>query len=149
MDRANWKFGEFNINILTLGVTYKDIAVPLLFSLLGKRGDSNWEERKAIMERFIRLFGHGCIDCLVADREFIGKVDWMAQRQQNSILHPYPAGHLDCQALHRRKRIRAWWLFNSLKVGQEKFYYKKPFCIKGSMFILPEVESRGCPSFRF
>ena len=63
MDRANWKFGEFNINILTLGVTYKDIAVPLLFSLLGKRGDSNWEERKAIMERFIRLFGHGCI-CL-------------------------------------------------------------------------------------
>ena len=76
MDRANWKFGEFNINMLTLGVTYKDIAVPLLFSLLGKRGDSNWEERKAIMERFIRLFGHGCIDCLVADREFIGK-EWV------------------------------------------------------------------------
>ena len=22
------------------------------------------------------------------------------------------------------ERIRAWWLFNSLKVGQEKFYYK-------------------------
>ena len=61
MDRTNWKFGEFNINILTLGITYKGVAFPLLFSLLDKRGNSNWEERKDIMERFIRLFGHDCI----------------------------------------------------------------------------------------
>lgn len=74
MDRTNWKFGEFNINILMLGVTYKGIAFPLIFSLLPKRGNSNWEERKKIMERFIRLFGQDCIDCLVADREFIGKI---------------------------------------------------------------------------
>ena len=32
IDRTNWKFGEFNINILTPG-----IAFPLLFSLLDKR----------------------------------------------------------------------------------------------------------------
>ena len=65
MDRTNWKFGEFNINILMLGITYKGIAFPLIFSLLPKRGNSNWEERKKIMERFIRLFGAECIDCLV------------------------------------------------------------------------------------
>ena len=29
MDRTNWKFGDFNINILMLGVTYKGIAFPL------------------------------------------------------------------------------------------------------------------------
>ena len=73
MDRTNWKFGEFYINILTLGITYKGIAFPLLFSLLDKRGNSNWEERKDIMERFFRLFGHDCTVCLVADREFIGQ----------------------------------------------------------------------------
>ena len=73
MDRTNWKFGDFNINILMLGVTYKGIAFPLIFSLLPKRGNSNWVERRKIMERFIRLFGPNCIDCLVADREFIGK----------------------------------------------------------------------------
>ena len=28
------------------------IAFPLVFSLLPKRGNSNWEERKAIIERF-------------------------------------------------------------------------------------------------
>lgn len=36
MDRTNWKFGDFNINILMLGVTYKGIAFPLIFSLLPK-----------------------------------------------------------------------------------------------------------------
>ena len=39
MDRTNWKFGEFNINILMLGITYKGIAFPLIFSLLPKRGN--------------------------------------------------------------------------------------------------------------
>ncbi len=66
MDRTNWKFGNFNINILMLGVTHKGIAFPLIFSLLDKRGNSNWEECKKLMEWFIRLFGEDCIDCLVA-----------------------------------------------------------------------------------
>ena len=76
MVRTNWKFGEFNFNLLTLGITYKGIAFPLLLCLLDKRGNSNWEERKDIIERFFRLFGHDCTDCLVADREFIGK-EWI------------------------------------------------------------------------
>ena len=38
LDRTNWKFGEVNINILMLGVTYKGVAFPLLFTMLGKRG---------------------------------------------------------------------------------------------------------------
>ena len=41
MDRTNWKFGDFNINILMLGVAYKGIAFPLMFSLLPKKGNSN------------------------------------------------------------------------------------------------------------
>lgn len=123
MDRTNWKFGEFNINILMLGITYKGIAFPLIFSLLPKRGNSNWEERKKIMERFIRLFGAECIDCLVADREFIGKewTGWLNSRRiryyirirQNFWIVKPSTG----------ERIRAWWLFNDLKVGQEKFFH--------------------------
>ncbi len=123
MDRTNWKFGEFNINILMLGITYKGIAFPLIFSLLPKRGNSNWEERKKIMERFIRLLGADCIDCLVADREFIGKewTGWLNSRRiryyirirQNFRIVKPSTG----------ERIRAWWLFNDLKVGQEKFFH--------------------------
>lgn len=50
MDRTNWNFGEFNINIFTLDVTYKGIAFSFLFSLLDKQGNSNWEKRKVILE---------------------------------------------------------------------------------------------------
>ena len=124
MDRTNWKFGEFNINILMLGITYKGIAFPLIFSLLPKRGNSSWNERRKIMERFIRLFGAECIDSLVADREFIGKEwDRVAQQPSHTVLHPDTSELLDVKP-STGERIRAWWLFNDLKVGQEKFFHK-------------------------
>src|SRR5574344_713044 len=124
LDRTNWQFGEVNINILMLGITYKGIAFPLIFSLLPKRGNSSWNERRKIMERFIRLFGAECIDSLVADREFIGKewTGWLNSRRiryyirirQNFWIVKPSTG----------ERIRAWWLFNDLKVGREKFFHK-------------------------
>ncbi|GFI52961.1 hypothetical protein IMSAGC021_01270 [Muribaculaceae bacterium] len=54
LDRTNWKFGEVNINILMLGVTYKGVAFLLLFTMLDKRGNSNWKERAQLIDRFIR-----------------------------------------------------------------------------------------------
>ena len=83
IDRSNWKFGEFNINILMLGIIYKGIPFPLIFSLLPKRGNSNWQERRELLERFIRFFVQDRIDCLVADFEFIGKewIGWLNNRR--------------------------------------------------------------------
>ena len=58
MDRTNWKFGEFNINILMLGITYKGIAFPLIFSLLpnvatptGKNARRLWNALSVSSER--------------------------------------------------------------------------------------------------
>ncbi len=53
-------------------ISYKGLAFPLMFSMLSKRGNSSTQERISLVERFIRLFGKECIDCLVADREFVG-----------------------------------------------------------------------------
>lgn len=72
MDRTNWQFGSFDINALVLAVTYQGVAFPLLFRLLPKKGNSNTQERIDLMERYIALFGKSSIDCLVADREFVG-----------------------------------------------------------------------------
>ena len=41
--------------------------------MLDKRGNSNQEERKLLILRYIHLFGLDSIDCIIADREFIGK----------------------------------------------------------------------------
>jgi len=45
MDRTNWKLGQTNINVLMLGVSYKNVAFPLIFKLLDKKGNSNTKER--------------------------------------------------------------------------------------------------------
>ncbi|MEC4115338.1 IS4 family transposase, partial [Myroides pelagicus] len=38
MDRTNWKFGKQDINILMLGISYKNMCFPILFKMLDKRG---------------------------------------------------------------------------------------------------------------
>lgn len=65
IDRTNWKFGQTNINIFMLGVVYKGVAFPLLFTVLDKTGNSN----SLLINRFILLFGKDYIKSLVADRD--------------------------------------------------------------------------------
>jgi hypothetical protein len=36
MDRTNWKWGKADINILTLGIAFKGIAVPIYWELLDR-----------------------------------------------------------------------------------------------------------------
>jgi len=72
LDRTNWKFGTKNINILMLGVAYKNVAFPLMFSMLDKRGNSNTQERIDLIKKYLDWFGGHTIDCLLADREFVG-----------------------------------------------------------------------------
>jgi hypothetical protein len=73
LDRTNWKFGTKNINILMLGVSYKNVAFPLMFKMLDKRGNSDTQERINLIKLYIKLFGKESIDCILADREFVSE----------------------------------------------------------------------------
>jgi hypothetical protein len=75
LDRTNWKYGTANINLLVLSVCVLGCCIPLYWLELDKRGNSNSDERIELLNRFVSEFGIGMIDCLIADREFIGK-DW-------------------------------------------------------------------------
>ena len=86
LDRTNWKWGKKNLNILTLGVVYRGIAIPILWEVLDKQGNSNQGERITLMQQFINQFGQHNISGLLGDREFIGKKGW-AWLTNNSI--PY------------------------------------------------------------
>ena len=121
MDRTNWQFGSFDINALVLAVCYKGVAIPILFRLLDKRGNSNTDERIDIVERFIGLFGRETIDCLVADREFVGK-KWL-EYLNNSRIRYYLRIRNNFWATVPRtgERIRASWLFTGLKHGQSRY----------------------------
>lgn len=84
IDRTNWKWGKRNINILMLAVVYRGIAIPIVWTLLNKRGNSDTKERCALIQRFVSLFGTDCIENLFADREFIGG-QWFTWLMQNDI----------------------------------------------------------------
>lgn len=122
IDRTNWKFGEQNINIFMLGVAYRGVAFPLLFSLLDKRGNSNCEERITLIKRFVRLFGKDCIDCLTADREFVGE-KWIKFLNDSTIRYYIRIRNNFKVFLPKNGReIPVSWLFSGLKTGEIRHY---------------------------
>lgn len=124
MDRTNWKFGNNNINILMLGVSYKNIAFPLIFRMLDKRGNSNTSERIALIEDFIACFGKECIDCILADREFIGE-DWLNYLNNNGIRYYIRIrNNFKIYCPKKQKEFYAWYLFNNMKIGELRHYPK-------------------------
>lgn len=65
------------INLLVLSVVYSGCAVPLVWFILDKPGNSDTYERIALLQEFIELFGLKKIAFVTADREFIGQ-EWIA-----------------------------------------------------------------------
>ena len=84
IDRTNWQFGEVDFNMLTLTVRYKGVGLPILFEMLDKKGNSNEEERKNLLDQFIDLFGANRIGSLCADREFVEN-EWFKYLIDNQI----------------------------------------------------------------
>lgn len=135
IDRTNWKFGQTNINIFMLGIVYKGVAFPLLFTMLDKRGNSNSKERIDLVNRFIRLFGKDAIQSIVADREFIGD-SWLEFLNRNEIKYYIRVrNNFKVELPHKNKTIKAWHLFNAYRVN-EFVYYSKIVRINGQLCYL-------------
>jgi len=72
IDRTEWKFGETWINILTLSVAYKQVAIPVLCEVMSQKGNAKASQHIAIIEQFVAEFGAHRIEGIYADREFGG-----------------------------------------------------------------------------
>ena len=133
IDRTNWKFGESNINVLVIAVIYQGLSFPLMFKLLPKAGNSNTDERIELIERFIRLFGTQALDCLTADREFVGEKWTKYLNDQNIRYHIRIRENFWVLQPHNGKRVRASWLFanlplNSCRVNDRIVYVNNQLC---------------------
>ena len=127
MDRTNWKFGQTNINILVIGIAYQGLAFPLLYTLLGKKGNSSTLERIDLINRYILLFGKHTIQELLADREFVGE-QWLEYLNKERICyHLRIRNNFWVVDPRKQKRIRVSHLFNRLSVNEScsitKIYY--------------------------
>ena len=149
IDRTNWKFGQTNINIFMLGVVYKGVAFPLLFTMLDKRGNSNSQERIDLVNRFIRLFGKDLIKSIVADREFVGD-HWLDFLNRNGIKYYIRIrNNFKVELPDKNKTIKAWHLFNAYKIN-EFVYYPKIVRINGQLCYLSGCKlhpKNGKPDF--
>ncbi len=80
IDRTDWKFGSHHINVLMIGIAYQGTAIPLVWKLLGKAGNSSQRERIGLMRGlfwFLTEEQRSDIQAITADREFVGH-DWLS-----------------------------------------------------------------------
>jgi len=142
LDRTNWKFGETNINVLTLAIVYQGVAFPIMMLMLDKRGNSDTPERIRIMNRYIQLFGREKIDCLLADREFVGekwiaylndhKIRYYIRIRENFIVHDPRTG----------RELKAFVIFAGLKCGECKILYRI-YRVNGQLCYLSASKVKG------
>ena len=87
MDRTNWKFGRLNINILTIGISWRGTAIPLVWMMLDKRGQSNQSERITLLQQLLNCLEQeqlNRIRYLLMDREFAA-TDWITFLKHQSF----------------------------------------------------------------
>jgi hypothetical protein len=72
IDRTNWEFGQKKINILMVSVLHNGYSIPLGWSLLDKKGNSNQGERIDLINEIIEVIGPDKIKSIIGDREFGG-----------------------------------------------------------------------------
>ena len=122
VDRTNWKFGFADIIILVLAIVYKGARFPILFSMMPKFGNSSTNERIDLVEHFIRLFGIENIECLLADREFIGQ-NWLSYLNHKRIkYHIRIRENFRIDIPRNGHKVKAFWLFKSLRINQNTLY---------------------------
>lgn len=141
-DWGNWKFGGDRHQYPEARHNLQGIAFPLLFKPLPKRGNSNWKERRSLVQKFIALFGSDCTDCLVADREFVGR-EWTGWLNCERIRY-YIRIRRNFWIVNPRsgEKVRAWHLFNRVRLGEELFYHRL-YLIKGKICLSCRGKTQG------
>ena len=103
-----------------LAIIRNGIAIPVMWDVLGRAGNSTTAQRSALLSRFCAVFGETAIAGLIADREFIGTA-WMsslAERDIPFILRIKDTFHVRLSD-ERHCQVRS--LFRKLGVGGRRY----------------------------
>jgi hypothetical protein len=117
LDRTDWYLGETPLNVMVIGIAYRGVAFPLLWTILEKKGCSDTPERIALMREFGRIFGYRAIAYLCADREFIGK-DWFSYLRSQEVDFRLRVRENTKVKNGRGEKVSIWRLFRSQRIGE-------------------------------
>ncbi len=138
IDRTEWKFGSVWHNVLTLAIVSDEVAIPILWRFLKRKGCSDDGEREELMRAYLRLFPLESIGYVCADREFASE-RWVAFLTQEKI-----GFRLRIKANHtltdkHGKAMKARKLLQTARVGEavicrrwRKLWGKYRVCAGGS-----------------
>jgi hypothetical protein len=70
IDRTEWQLGKAWVNVLMLSINYRQLAIPLFWTVIEEKGCSDDAEKQALIEQFVEEFGADQIRFVSADREF-------------------------------------------------------------------------------
>jgi hypothetical protein len=119
LDRTEWSFGSTRFNILMLGVVHHGVAIPLIWQMLDKTGNSDTDERLDLLDRVREIFPEVRVDFITADREFVGS-DWLSYLLlEPSIPFRFRIRQSDLIS-DGQKRLSAAITFAHLVVGQRE-----------------------------
>lgn len=88
LDRTNWKYGKKHINLLVIGLLYRDVFIPLVWLDLEKAGNSNCKTRLELLDRLLKWWSLSGVPLpklhIAGDREFIG-FEWFKGLEDRGI----------------------------------------------------------------
>jgi hypothetical protein len=88
LDRTNWKYGKTHINLLVIGLLYRDVFIPLVWLDLGRAGNSNSNQRLILLDELLDWWSLSGVPLpklyIAGDREFIG-FHWFKGLQERNI----------------------------------------------------------------
>jgi hypothetical protein len=116
LDRTDWYSGQTPLNVMVLGIAHKGAAFPVLWRVLEKKGCSDTQERIALVDEFLDLFGAKAIRYLCADREFIGK-EWFSYLVAKQIDFRIRVRHNTQLTTRRGAKVAARRLFANRRTG--------------------------------
>ncbi len=122
LDRTQWQLGKHTYNILMLGIAHQGLAIPLIWQMLPKKGNSQTNERLNIMEKLAALLGKERVAYLTADREFVGQ-QWFKYLSSNWGLASEES-HSDLIGDGRRY-LPGHVIFGNLAIGEAKSLPKR------------------------
>lgn len=117
IDRTDWYLGGTPLNILMLSVVWQEVAFPLEWTVLEKKGCSDTTQRIELLGKYVRLFGAHPLAFVTADREFVGR-DWFRYLRREKI--PFRIRikeNLEVTNARGDKMVSAKNLFRTQKAG--------------------------------
>ena len=143
MDRTNWEFGSKHINYLVVSIAWQGNSIPIAWHCLDKQGgNSNTDERIAVMKKILVLIPATKIDMLLADREFVGQ-KWFRWLEQQGICCRLRIKSNTQVLASCGKTIKASQLFSNLKLNQSETWYCKRKVSDVSLYIAARRTTTG------